>query len=406
MWEKRFLIFTLSYQHDNFLNWPSVLQTLLIENIAVHLLFYLIYSIILSLSHFFSLKTHNPSLIALHTKTLYLILAAFVCLNNFSLWKREDRTSYSIQDTSWSWFYIEEKLCQLFCYWCVLCCSYDLQLSLSTTWHSANHNNSECLSKIFIPHLWTHGCVKIIRIMLSCIYFFSFISTEFCLPFYVWPLKITSSVHPFVVSVSFCHFEEFCGISKLCHLVKLLLFQIICNCDEKCGSYEASLLISIGNFFSSWKLFNYPYTILPIFQLGLGFSPEIQLILDAVDKKFTQDFRSSDAKELNWVVLFQRKAISLTSQTAEAEQQIEPTSSVWSCLLFAPLLLNTVRTRLYWAQTCITNISQRKGAGMQTSKQPPVRVTSHCSTTWLSILMFLHRCPEYQKTIDNLHSMS
>lgn len=241
-------------------------------------------------------------------KTLYLILAAFVCLNNFSVWKREDRTSYSIQDTSWSWFYIEEKLCQIFCYWCFLCCSYDLQLSLSTTWHSANHNNSECLSKIFIPHSWTHGCVKIIRIMLSCIYYFSLISTEFCLPFYVWPLKITSSVHPFVVSVSFCHFEEFCSISKLCHLVKLLLFQIICNCDEKCRSYEASLLISIGNFFASWKLFNYPYTILPSFQLGLGFSPEIQLILDAVDKKFTQDFRSSDAKELNGVVFIPEKS--------------------------------------------------------------------------------------------------
>lgn len=189
--------------------------------------FYLIYSIILSLSHFFSLKTHNPSLIALHTKTSYLILAAFVCFNNSSVWKREERTSYSIQATSWSWFYTEEKLCQLFCSWCFLCCSYDLQLSLSTTWHWANHNNSKCLSKIFIPHLWTHGSVKIIRVMLSCIYYFSLINlinTEFCLTFYLWPLKITSSFYPFVVSVSFCHFEEFCSISKLCHLIKHLLF--------------------------------------------------------------------------------------------------------------------------------------------------------------------------------------
>lgn len=237
--------------------------------------------------------------------------------------------------------------------------------------------------------------------MLCCIYYFSLISTNFFLLFYPWPLKITSSVHPFVVNVSFCHFEQFCSISKLFHLVKLLLFQIICNCDEKCRSYETSLFIGTGDFFALWKLFNYPYTILPIFSPSIG---EIQLILDIVDKKFTQDSRyiSSDAKNWMKLFLFQRKATSQPPRKQKQNSKVNP--NLQSVPLFVPLLLNTVRTHSCWGQTCITNISQRKGAGMQTSKQPPVSVTS--STSWLSISMFLQRFPVYQKTLDNLHCMS
>lgn len=99
------------------------------------------------------------------------------------------------------------------------------------------------------------------------------------------------------------------------------------------------------------------------------------------------------------------KGTFLTSQEPEAEQQSKPTSSVWSCLLFV-LQLNIVRTHSYWVQTCITSTAQRKGVGMQTSKQPLVIITSHCSTTWLSIPMFLHRLPVYQKILDYLHCMS
>lgn len=48
----------------------------------------------------------------------------------------------------------------------------------------------------------------------------------------------------------------------------------------------------------------------PSFQLTLAFSPEIRLILDAVDKKFTQDSRfiSSDLQELNGVVFISEKS--------------------------------------------------------------------------------------------------
>lgn len=175
--------------------------------------------------------------------------------------------------------------------------------------------------------------------MLSCIYCFSIISTEFCLPFYLWPLKTTSSVHPFVVSVRFCHFEEFCNISKLCHLVKLLIFQIIYNCDEKCRSYEASLLICTGNFFALWKVFSYPYSVLPIFSPSIGLFSRNSVDLGCfwqqihrIPGPFPQMQRSR--MEL---FLFQRKATSLTSQEAEAEQQSEPTSSVWCWLLYVPL---------------------------------------------------------------------
>lgn len=212
---------------------------------AVHLLcaiYYFMYSVILSLSHFFSSpKTHNPSLIAFHTKTSsYVIFAALVCFNSFSVGKRRDRTSNHIRGTRWSWLYREEKWCPLLCSWCFFCCSYDPQLSLNT-FERANHNNTKCLSKI--PHLWTHGSVKVVRIMLSCIYYFSFISTEFCLTFYLQPLKITRSVYPFVVSVSYCQLEESSSISKLSHLIKHLLFQIICNCDEQYRSYQDSLFV-------------------------------------------------------------------------------------------------------------------------------------------------------------------
>lgn len=261
-----------------------------------------------------------------------------------------------------------------------------LMLSLLFLWssafteqQSANHNNSKCLSKIFIPHLWTQSSVKIIRIMLSCIYYFSLISTEFCLPFHLWLLKITSSVHSFVVSLRFCHFEEFCSISKLCHLVKLLLFQIICNCDENCRSYEASLLIRTSNFFASWKLFNYPYTILPIFSPSIGLFSRNSLVLDAADKKFPQDSRSisSDTVELNGVVF-----ISEIKPPLWPPRKQKQSSKVSPHLLSGPSCFPyhccwTVRAHSYWVQTCITNISQKKRVGMQTSKQPPVSITSH-----------------------------
>jgi len=97
-----------------------------------YLLFYILYNNFVPQSFFFSPETHNPRLIALHTKNSpYLIIAAFVCFNNFFLLEKWGaRTSYSIQDTRWSWLYTEEKQCVLFCSWCFFCCCYDLQLSL------------------------------------------------------------------------------------------------------------------------------------------------------------------------------------------------------------------------------------------------------------------------------------
>lgn len=246
------------------------------SNMVVHPLcsiYNFIYSIISSLRlFFFSPRTLNPGLIALHIKTSsYLNFDALVCLNNFSIGKREDRTSYRIQVMKWSWLYTEEKLHLLFCSGCFLCCSYDLQLSLRT-FQKANHSNYKCLFKTPIPHLWTHGSVKIVRIMLFCIYYFLFISTKFCLPFYLQPLKITRSVYTFVVSVSFCLLEGLYSTRKLRHLIKHLLFEITSNHDEQYSSHHNSLFVLTTSLHRENSK-STPTLYSPSFHLPFCFSP-------------------------------------------------------------------------------------------------------------------------------------